>query len=130
MEAVEKRRAPRLTLDSVTVEVYLPEQSTADHLELSEICSVGNISEGGLMFAGEKNYEKGQILRLTFLLPDSIIIIRADAVVVYSKSHKNSFQVGVYFKDLCLTDQKLIHYFIEKNNPNAYSGMSYESYVY
>lgn len=109
----ERRKHPRIEVD-VTVEVYAsPVQMTEP--EMVEICSVINLSESGMRFMTRRRFKDGQLLRLTFLLPDSMIIIRTDAKVIHRhrKSDKNT-ETGVEFVTIRASDKKLIRHVVNR----------------
>jgi hypothetical protein len=115
MDISERRHYPRIKIDYVTVEVY-PSEIESRSTEIEEICPVVNISENGMCFRAEHSFSNSQILRITFVLPDSIVIIRTDAIVVHiSKHDKNTNDFGVQFKNLGIAEQILIRHFINKN---------------
>lgn len=117
MPIKERRKHPRIETD-VTVEVYTSPLHTAEP-EVAEICSVINLSESGMLFHAVRRFSEQQLLRLTFLLPDSIIIIRTDAKVIHShrKGGKN-MEIGVQFTNISNSDQKLIRHLIDRKvNP-------------
>ena len=110
----ERRRYPRIDTE-VTVEVYTSPLHTAEP-EVAEICSVINLSECGMRFQAGRIFDTTQLLRLTFLLPDSIIIIRTDARIIHHQKIKgNSSEVGVEFTNISLSDRKIIRHYVEKN---------------
>jgi hypothetical protein len=127
MSVKERRKHPRIETD-VTVEVYASPLQMAEP-EVAEICNVLNLSESGMRFQATRRFGSKQLLRLTFLLPESIIIIRTDAQVVYSqKGGGNRLEIGVQFTNINAAEQKLIRHFVdkslrlqtaEKNNANA-----------
>ena len=90
-------------------------QHTAEP-EVAEICSVINLSESGMRFSAGRRFEQHQLLRLTFLLPDSIIIIRTDARIIHLQKRKgDSCEVGVEFSHISLSDRKIIRHYVEKH---------------
>ncbi len=113
MSDKERRKHPRIETD-VTVEVY----TSALHIaqpELAEICNVINLSESGMMFRATKRFTANQLLRLTFLLPDSIIIIRTNARVIHiQKADRNHRDIGVEFTNISPSNRKLIRHFVDK----------------
>lgn len=113
MERIERRTHPRIDTEYVTVEIYISTLNTMPP-EVKEICSVQDLSESGMRFVAEKVFSKGQLLRLTFLLPDSIVIIRTDAIVIHTEKNHNDNEIGVQFKNLGLAEKKLIRHFVEK----------------
>ena len=114
MSLLERREHPRIETEFVTVEIYTSFLHTSA-TEVEEICSVINLSESGMRFRADCSFKNGQILRLTFLLPDSIVIIRTDAIVVHiEKSTSSGNEIGVQFKNLGLAENKLIEHFIKK----------------
>ncbi|MBN1575164.1 MAG: PilZ domain-containing protein [Chitinispirillaceae bacterium] len=110
----ERRKHPRIETD-VTVEVY----TSAFHIaepEMAEICNVINLSESGMRFYAVRKFTTKQLLRLTFLLLDSIIIIRTDAQVIHiQKGGSNYLEVGVQFTNINSTERKLIRHFVDKS---------------
>jgi c-di-GMP-binding flagellar brake protein YcgR len=111
---IERRKFQRIDIDLVTVEVYKTQQPDSS-VSLTEICSVVNISEDGMCFLADHKFEEKQLLRLTFLLPESIVIIRTDAVVAYiTKNSKKEFSIGVQFHNLDPAERKQISHFISK----------------
>lgn len=110
----ERRKHPRIETD-VTVEVYTSSLHIAEP-EVAEICNVINLSESGMLFDAMRRFKTNQLLRLTFLLPESIIIIRTDARVIHTrKTERNHRQVGVQFANINPSDKKLIRHFINKS---------------
>ena len=113
MIGTERRKHPRIETD-VTVEVY----TSTLHLaapEVAEICNVINLSESGMRFTAMRQFSPKQLLRCTFLLPDSIIIIRSDARVVHiQKGPRRHYEVGVHFTNINPAEQKLIRLFVDK----------------
>jgi c-di-GMP-binding flagellar brake protein YcgR len=113
MSANERRKHPRIETD-VTVEVYTSPLHTAEP-EIAEICSVINLSESGMRFTAGRQFDARQLLRLTFLLPDSIIIIRTDARLIhYQKGKNDCCEIGVQFTNISLSERKLIRHFVDK----------------
>ncbi|NLW31304.1 MAG: PilZ domain-containing protein [Fibrobacter sp.] len=115
MNFIERRKNPRIDVDYVTVEVY-----TSNHYaampEVSEICNVINLSVKGMRFSTDIKFKTKQILRLTFLLPDSICIVRTNANVVHIiPKRRSTYEVGVKFINLGTTEKTLIQHFIKKN---------------
>ncbi len=111
---VERRKFQRIDIDLVTVEVYESQQPDSS-VSMTEICSVVNISEDGMCFLAENKFEEKQLLRLTFLLPESIVIIRTDAVVAYvTKNSIKDYSIGVQFKGLDPAERKQICHFISR----------------
>jgi c-di-GMP-binding flagellar brake protein YcgR len=115
MNLVERRHFPRVETDYVTVEVYKPGIHPSE-TEVEEICPVLNLSETGMKFRAEQNFKNGQLVKLTFVLPDSMVVIRTDAIIIYisQKKDKNFMDIGVQFKNIGLTERKLISHFIAK----------------
>lgn len=110
----ERRQHIRVEIDYVTVEVY-PSSELFSSPEVSDICSVLNLSENGMGFSSDKNYEPGRLLRLTFVLPDSMVIIRTNAIAIHSRQkNDNSYEIGVQFKNLGIAERKIIKHVIEK----------------
>lgn len=120
MNLVERRQFPRVEIDYVTVEVYKPGIHPSE-TEVEEICPVLNLSETGMKFRAEQNFKNGQLLKLTFVLPDSMVVIRTDATIVYISQtrNKNFLAIGVHFKNIGLAERKLISHFIAKKITEA-----------
>ena len=110
----ERRRARRIPIEDVTVEVY---DSNAHPVSV-DICPIMNISKGGMLFETGAVYEDAQRLRLTFVLPDSIVIIRTDAQVVHKHRDKSLQYVGVSFHRLNPAEKRDIERFIKAREPN------------
>jgi len=115
MILVERRQFPRVETDYVTVEVYKPGIHPSE-TEVEEICPVINLSETGMKFRAEQNFKNGQLLKLTFVLPDSMVVIRTEATIVYISQTKdrNIQDIGVQFKNIGLAECRLISHFIAK----------------
>jgi|GEM_PF-1116796 len=118
MPRKERRKHPRIEVD-VTVEVYAsPTQMTEP--EMVEICSVLNLSESGMRFMTGRRFKSSQLLRLTFLLPNSMIIIRTDAKVIHQQRKGNKgTETGVEFVTIRQTDRKLIRHVVDKTVKEA-----------
>ena len=112
MGLIEKRKSPRIIVDFVSVEVQ-GHPPTAPDFEPREICKVKNISETGMLFESELPFDSGTILKLTFAVPDSPIVIRTDSIVIHSQKRKG-VEIGVQYKNLALAEQKLLQHFITK----------------
>jgi hypothetical protein len=113
MGTIEKRKSPRIIVDFVSVEVYVNKSATERESEIREICSIRNISETGMMFEIDKPFDPGTILRLTFALPDSPIVIRTDAIIIHT-TKKKTYELGVQFKNLALAEQNLLRHFLNR----------------
>ncbi|MBN1130709.1 MAG: PilZ domain-containing protein [Chitinispirillaceae bacterium] len=113
MSTLDKRKSPRIIVDYVSVEIYTLASDIDRETEIRDICTVRNISETGMMFESDKQFGIGAILRLTFALPESPIVIRTDAIVIHA-SRKKSFDIGVQYKNLALAEQKLLHHFMNR----------------
>jgi hypothetical protein len=110
MDSIEKRKSPRIEIDLVTVEVYL-HPTVNPELEILEICPIRNLSETGMMFESEARFNPGDLIRLTFALPDSHLSIRTDAIVIHAVK-KKLFQIGVQFKNLAIAEHRLLQHII------------------
>jgi c-di-GMP-binding flagellar brake protein YcgR len=106
----EKRRYPRVPVSSLMVEVYSAFRET----ELSHPCSVADVSEGGMRFVADQRFEPGQLLRLTFSLPGSMLSIRTDARVVHCAAEEGGYGTGAEFHDLGIAERKLLQHFIHR----------------
>jgi hypothetical protein len=114
MQGIERRRYPRVSLNHVTVEVY----SSIGELNSPEFCFIINVSENGMLFKSEVKetaFETAMLLRLTFVLPDSNIVIRSDGTVVHVRTTDLSQYVGVQFKNLGLAETKLVREYVAKS---------------
>lgn len=111
----ERRQFPRIETDYVTVEVYKPGIHPSE-TEVEEICPVLNLSQTGMKFRAEKNFKNGQLLKLTFVLPDSMLVIRTEAIIIYISQTKdrNIQDIGVQFKNIGLAERKFISHFIAR----------------
>lgn len=113
MGIMEKRKSVRIIVDFVSVEVYVNAPEFGREPEMREICAVRNISESGMMFEIGKPFDPGTILRLTFALPDSPIVIRTDAIVIHA-TKKKTYEIGVQYKSLAIAEQKLLQHFMNR----------------
>jgi hypothetical protein len=112
MTTQERRKSPRVDVDFVTVEIYRELPSTTD---LAEICSVVNLSRTGMRFTSDMKFTSDQLLRLTFVLPESMVIIRVNAILVHnSDMERGLYSYGVQFKNLGLAEQTWLNHFIQK----------------
>jgi len=114
MHTKERRKYPRIETD-VTVEVYTSSNHTREP-DIAEICSVINLSETGMRFTATHPFSGEHLLRLTFLLPESIIIIRTDAKIVHTQRNRDhTIEIGVHFSNITMSERKLIRHFIGKH---------------
>lgn len=113
MGTIEKRKAPRIIVDYVSVEIDANHDAAPAEEGTREICAVKNISETGMMFESDKPFDPGKILRLTFALPDSPIVIRTSALVVHASAKRPS-AIGVQYRNLAIAEQKLLRHFMNK----------------
>lgn len=69
-----------------------------------------------MKFRAEKNFKNGQLLKLTFVLPDSMLVIRTEAIIIYISQTKdrNIQDIGVQFKNIGLAERKFISHFIAR----------------
>lgn len=116
MDRVDKRKSPRIEVDLVTVEVYLHPLEKAEP-EVLEICPIKNLSETGMLFECEASFNPGDLLRLTFALPESPLYIRTDAIVIHL-SKKKLFETGVQFKNLAIAEHNLLRHIINRIQVN------------
>jgi hypothetical protein len=112
---LEKRRHLRIPIENVTVEVYTP-GGEVDH---PEICSILNLSESGMLFEGQSYYEEGQLLRLTFMLPETMGIIRTLATAMHTYEERDRQYVGVHCDRLSVFDRACIRQFVQKQESKA-----------
>ncbi len=109
----ERRKFPRVDVDFVTVEIYRDDSFATDH---AEICSVVNLSLTGMRFDSDRNFNADQLLKLTFILPESMVIIRVNAKIIHmSEINNRMYSYGVQFRNLGMFEQKQIEHFIQKS---------------
>jgi c-di-GMP-binding flagellar brake protein YcgR len=117
MSDQERRRFPRVPVNFVTVEVISP----GDQAESPEFCFVINLSENGMMFRGQRDYLPGQMIMLTFALPDKQeTIIRTKALIVHKQELENSRFFGTQFRELGIAEHRQLRSYINsfiKNEP-------------
>jgi hypothetical protein len=107
--AREKRRHARAPIESVTVEVYSP----GGGLATPEVCSILNLSESGMLFESSRQYAVSQSLRLTFMLPDTIVIVRTNGQVVHSHKEGPRRCAGVRFVKLGVPEHNIVRRFVQ-----------------
>jgi hypothetical protein len=113
MGAEERRKFPRVDVDFVTVEIYRDDSFATDH---AEICSVVNLSLTGMRFDSDRIFNSDQLLKLTFVLPESMVIIRANAKIIHmSEINNRMYSYGVQFRNLGIFEKKQIEHFIQKS---------------
>jgi hypothetical protein len=110
IQGEEKRRHPRIPVECVTVEVY----SKLDEPCLPEICSIINLSVKGMLFETSNKFFVGQVLRLTFMLPNSIVIIRTNALVIHAYHNNQTDYAGVHFLKLGVSERTCLKNFVQK----------------
>jgi hypothetical protein len=108
---LEKRKHQRIPLDNVTVEVY----NAAGDAGTPEVCPILNLSESGMLFETHNEYVEESSLRLTFMLPDTIVIIRTDAEVVHQFWKRETGFVGVQFGKIGVPEKSCIRTFVQKH---------------
>lgn len=112
---LEKRRHLRVALENVTVEVY----DAQGEPEGPEVCPILNLSEAGMLFETHNDYQENQHIRLTFMLPNSIVIIRTNAEVVHQYWQSESGFVGVRFQKIGVSEKANIRSYVGKNEKSA-----------
>jgi len=110
-KATEKRKYPRIELEDVTVEVYSPEGK----LDTPDIGTIINLSENGMLFIGETKYTISQRIRLTFVIPGAIAIIRTDGTVIHTETTRKNCYVGVQFKKLPAQDAATLRHMVSRS---------------
>lgn len=110
----DKRRSTRVPIEDVTVEVY----TAAGEPCKPEVCDIVNLSEGGMLFNCSGSYDISQTVRLTFIIPDSMITVRTDAVVVHGFVDLSGRYIGVRFCRLDAAEQACLHQFVQRNHNN------------
>lgn len=109
----DRRRSPRVEVDYVTVEIYREKSFTTDH---AEICSIVNLSITGMRFSSDRKFDKNQKLRLTFVLPESMVVIRVNAEIIHqAEMAHHVYYYGVKFTNIRQSEQKQIDHFIQKS---------------
>lgn len=106
---IEKRENLRIPLTYVTVEVY----SAFNTMESSETCLIADMSVSGLGFIAKNHYKISQPMRVTFVLPNSTIPIRASAVVIYQLPRNSLYHTGIQFTNISLAEFALMKKYIE-----------------
>ena len=113
MSNEERRKYPRVDVDFVTVEIYRDDSFATDH---AEICSVINLSLTGMRFDSDRKFNTDLLLKLTFVLPESMVIIRTNAKIIHMTEINNRmYSYGVQFRNLGTFEQKQIEHFIQKS---------------
>lgn len=110
----ERRRNRRIPIEDVTVEVYTDEGAP----DKPEVCDIVNLSEGGMLIRCGHDYTVSQLLRLTFMVPGTIIIVRTDANVVHMYTNRSGQYVGTEFGSLGPAERKGISRFIQRRKNN------------
>lgn len=111
-QTTEKRIHPRVPLEDVTVEIYAGTNMT----DSVDICSIINLSRSGMLFGTHHTYPVSQVLRLTFVLPESIVIFRTNATVMHTYRERMMNFVGVHFEKLTLAEVQSIDLFISRQS--------------
>jgi hypothetical protein len=111
---IDRRKTPRSAIEDVTVEI---QDATDRRNHAVEICPIINISESGMLFETSNRYIPAQPLRLTFVLPNSIIIIRTDVTVVHSYRSGPFAHVGVRFGKLGTPERNAIATYVRTHTP-------------
>lgn len=106
----DKRKDVRIPVEDVTVEIYGPNGQP----DTPEVCDIVNLSEGGMLFSTSRSYNISQNLRLTFIIPDTILTVRTDAVVVHSYVDLSGRYVGVRFNKLDVPEQTTIKHYVDQ----------------
>jgi len=96
----EKRRAVRVPIENVTVEIY----TAGGQPSAPEVCDITNLSEGGMLFKSDRGYRIGQVLRVTFAVPHTMVTVRTDAVVVHGRVDLSGRYIGVRFVKLGVSE--------------------------
>jgi PilZ domain-containing protein len=110
----DKRKNLRIPIEDVTFEIYAEDGQP----DTPEVCEIANLSEGGLLFTSSKAYTISQPLRLTFIIPNTILTVRTDAVVVHSYVDLSGKYVGVRFAKLDVPEQSTIKHYVEEKEHN------------
>jgi len=111
MTTKEQRRSPRVEVDFVTVEVYHEHAFTT---EQEDFCPVANLSLTGMCFSSERDFSHEPFVRLTFQLPESMVIIRATAKIIHTfeDEHRQVFY-GVEFENMGAAEKKEIEHYVQ-----------------
>jgi len=68
-----------------------------------------------MLFSSDcKAFQKGQMLRLTFILPTTFVIIQSDARIVHSLKNKKKYLTGVQFTTIREGDRRILRHVVEK----------------
>mgnify|MGYP001124051449 CR=1 FL=1 len=110
----EKRLKPRVPIEDVTVEVY----ASDGRPDKPEVCDILNLSEGGLLFRCLNQYELSQLVRLTFVVPQTLVIVRTDAQVVHTYHADSDKYVGARFLRLDVSERNCIDRFVRWKQSN------------
>ncbi len=110
----DKRRSARIPIEDVTVEVYA---ETGEPCK-PEVCDIVNLSEGGMLFNCSSSYDISQTVRLTFIIPNSMMTVRTDAVVVHGFVDLSGRYIGVRFSRLDPAEQACLHQFAQRYQNN------------
>ena len=116
MSSSEKRQTPRIFPLLVSVEVTSIAQGPT-----RETCTIRNLSETGMMFESALRFNQWDILRLTFMLPDTTFAIRTEAIVIHVLD-KGTYHTGVQFKSLAIAEHTLLRKFIASRIEDSLSG--------
>lgn len=111
---MERRQHTRVPIEDVTVEIY----TQSGDPDSPEVCTILNLSETGMLFEATGSYPPKQLLRLTFVLPDSMVIIRTNATVIHTHQQWDGLHVGVEFGKLGTLERREIKQFVEQWNRN------------
>lgn len=108
---LEKRRHSRIALTYVTVDTI----SVTGEIKKTETNGVMDISESGMKFTTITAYPVNFQLRLTFILPDTALPIRTEAIVIHQQKIQEVYQTGVQFKGMTLAEYTILKTYIERN---------------
>lgn len=106
---MEKRTHLRVPLTYVTVDVMAKNDKKASQ----ETCSIFDISVSGMKFVTQTHYEINLRIKVTFILPDSIIPIHSNSTVVYQQPKNSLFHTGIQFVNLGLIEFALLKKYVE-----------------
>jgi hypothetical protein len=106
----ERRKHPRIPLTYVAVDVYPGSGDTKP----CDNCPIINLSEGGLRIGSQRQYEEGQVVRITFTLPGNSIAIRATATVLRKDAEDSRPGYGLQFNNMGPGEKSILRVFISR----------------
>jgi len=109
---LEKRKTPRIAIEDVTVEINKP----TEFQNPLDMCGIVNLSPEGLLFESSSDFLIGQSLTLTFVLPQTFVIIRTEAEIIHQYTENHKQYIGVKFIGIEPSDTAAIRSFFERSS--------------